>query len=163
MHTTPNATVPTPDLHTQLRKAKAEAALVIRRVETEALIDEPEPTGDPNQDAIIARERNRRRLAATQALTHIRAVQHEQRADAKARALKPNPKDESTESPSASSVPPAACRPVRGLQTPSNPPEPAPPAPGLTTLDLQESWLRERKQAMSQARAKQKSRKGRKR
>ncbi|XOV75861.1 MAG: hypothetical protein ACFHWZ_02340 [Phycisphaerales bacterium] len=83
MHTTPTDTTPSNDILTQLREAKAEARLVMERVQTkalktlEALMDEPEPTGDPKQDAFIARERNRRRMAATQALTHIRSVQRE--------------------------------------------------------------------------------------
>ncbi|XOV76458.1 MAG: hypothetical protein ACFHWZ_06060 [Phycisphaerales bacterium] len=74
MHTTPNRT----DLDIQLRAAKAELELVAIRVQAkalktlEALMDEPEPTGDAKQDAVIARERNRRRMAATQALTHTR-------------------------------------------------------------------------------------------
>jgi hypothetical protein len=43
------------------------------------LMDEPEPTGDPKKDAIEHRERNRRRLAANQALIHCRTAQREQR------------------------------------------------------------------------------------
>ncbi|XOV76020.1 MAG: hypothetical protein ACFHWZ_03325 [Phycisphaerales bacterium] len=83
MHTTPTDTAPNKDILTQLREARAESRLVMERVQTkalktlEALMDEPEPTGDPKQDAFIARERNRRRMAATQALTHIRSVQRE--------------------------------------------------------------------------------------
>ncbi|XOV74911.1 MAG: hypothetical protein ACFHWZ_15700 [Phycisphaerales bacterium] len=56
----------------------------------EALMDGPEPTGDPKQDAFIARERNRRRMAATQALIHIRTVQREERNAANARAKRRN-------------------------------------------------------------------------
>ncbi|MFU8829329.1 MAG: hypothetical protein ACNA8P_07835, partial [Phycisphaerales bacterium] len=43
------------------------------------LMDEPEPTGDAKKDAIEYRERNRRRLAANQALIHCRTAQREQR------------------------------------------------------------------------------------
>ncbi|MFU8830063.1 MAG: hypothetical protein ACNA8P_11620, partial [Phycisphaerales bacterium] len=115
MHTTPNHAAPNPDLNTQFREAQAESRLVMLRVETkalktlESLMDDPEPTGDAKKDAIVARERNRKRLAATQALTHIRAAQRKQHTAAKTRPKAPKPKDESTQSPS---VPLAACRPV---------------------------------------------------
>jgi hypothetical protein len=148
------------------------------RVETkalktlEALMDDPEPTGDAKKDAIVARERNRKRLAATQALTHIRAAQRKQHSSTKTRPKAPKPKDESTQSPS---VPLAACRPVQRREVPLaacppvqgrstlNPTPDSPPPPGFTTLNLQADWLRDRKQALSRARAKQKSRKGKKR
>jgi len=183
MHTTPTPTVtntaPNADLVAQFREAQAESRLVMLRVETkalktlEALMDDPDPTGDAKKDAIVARERNRKRLAATQALTHIRAAQRKQHSSTKTRPKAPKPKDESTQSPSVPlaacrpvqnrEVPLAACRPVQSRETSSTPPEPTPLPPGFTTLNLQEDWLRERKQAMSRARAKQKSRKGRKR
>ncbi len=171
MHTTPttNAT----DLLTQLRQAEAESRLVMQRVQTraletlEALMDEPESSGDPKQDAIIARERNRRRLAATQALTHLRAVEREQRITAKARA-KADKQTERSQKQESPKVPLAARPPVPGRKTPSNAPvTPAtpsdPPPPGFTTLDAQQAYLAERKQAMAKARAKTKSRKRRKR
>ena len=156
MHTTPTDTAPTEALLTQLREAKAESQLVMERVQTkalqtlEALMDEPEPTGDPKQDAFIARERNRRRMAATQALTHIRSVQREERNAAKARAKAEKQKSTPT---AARPVPLAARPPVPGCKDLITLPDDSPP-PGFTTLDLQEDWLRERKQAMSKARAK---------
>jgi len=162
MHTTPNATAPTNDILTQLHEAKAEARLVMERVQTkalqtlEALMDEPEPTGDPKQDAFIARERNRRRMAATQALTHIRSVQREERNAAKARAKAEK------QNKHVQKVPPAACPPVPGLDNPITPPDDSPP-PGFTTLDLQQDWLRERRQAMTKARAKRKAKQRRRR
>ena len=162
MHTTPTDTAPNKDILTQLREAKAEARLVMERVQTkalqtlEALMDEPEPTGDPKQDAFIARERNRRRMAATQALTHIRSVQREERNAAKARAKA------AKQNRNAQTVPLAARPPVPGLKNPINPPDDSPP-PGFTTLDLQQDWLRERRQAMTKARAKRKSKQRRKR
>lgn len=162
MHTTPTITtaVPNPDPHTQLRELEAESRLVMLRVETkaletlEALMDDPESTGDAKKDAIVARERNRKRLAATQALTHIRAAQRTRHTASKARAKADKPTEDSQK------VPLAACPPAPGLNIPNSPAEPTPPQ-GLTTLTLQEDWLRERKQAMARARAKQKSRKGR--
>ncbi len=160
MHTTPTSTVPNPD--PQLRELEAESRLVMLRIETkalktlEALMDDPEPTGDAKKDAIVARERNRKRLAATQALTHIRAAQRKQHTAAKPRDKVKKQSDKSHQ------VPLAACPPVQGLRDLNNKPDPSSP-PGFTTLDLQEDWLRERKQAMSQARTKQKSRKGKKR
>ena len=171
MHTTP--TTDATDILTQLRHAEAEARLVMQRVQTkaletlQALMDEPEPTGDPKQDAFIARERNRRRLAATQALTHIRAVEREQRIAAKARA-KADKQTERSQKPESAPVPLASRPPVPGRKTPSNPPvTPAtpsdPPPPGFTTLDAQQSHLTERKQAMGKARAKKNSRTRRKR
>ncbi|XHC26714.1 hypothetical protein ABWH91_05160 [Phycisphaerales bacterium ac7] len=120
MHTTPTDTAPNKDILTQLREAQAEARLVMERVQTkaletlEALMDGPEPTGDPKQDAFIARERNRRRMAATQALIHIRTVQREERNAANARAKAEKQKGKSDR------VPPTAGRPVAG-------PEPATP------------------------------------
>jgi len=174
MHTTLTTdAVTTTDILTQLRQAEAEARLVMQRVQTraletlEALMDEPEPSGDPKQDAIIARERNRRRLAATQALTHIRAVEREQRITAKARA-KADKQTERSQKQESPKVPLAARPPVPGRKTPSNAPvTPAtpsdPPPPGFTTLDAQQAYLAERKQAMAKARAKTKSRKRRKR
>jgi hypothetical protein len=165
MHTTPTDTVPTQTILTQLREVEAESKLVMQRVQTkaletlEALMDEPEPTGDAKQDAFIARERNRRRLAATQALTHIRSVQREQRITAKARAKaekqKSNPAD-------ARLVPLAACPPVPGQTDLVAPPDDSPP-PGFTTLDLQQDWLRERRQVITKARAKRKAKQRRKR
>jgi hypothetical protein len=171
MHTTP--TTDATDILTQLREAEAEARLVMQRVQTraletlEALMAEPEPSADPKQDAIIARERNRRRLAATQALTHIRAVQREQRITAKARA-KADKQTERSQQPEFSRVSLAARPPVPGRTTLSNPPGTAPtssesPPPGFTTLDAQQSSLAERKQAMAKARARKNSRKRRKR
>ena len=172
MHTTPTTdAVATTDILTQLRQA--EARLVMQRVQTralqtlQALMDEPEPTGDPKQDAFIARERNRRRLAATQALTHIRAVEREQRIAAKARA-KADKQTERSQKPESPSVPLAARPPVPGRKTPSNAPvTPAtpsdPPPPGFTTLDAQQAYLAERKQATTKARARKNSRKRRKR
>ena len=162
MHTTPTDTVPNQALLTQLREAKAEARLVMERVQTkalqtlEALMDEPEPTGDPKQDAFIARERNRRRMAATQALTHIRSVQREERNAAKARAKADK------QHKNAQKVPLAACPPVPGQTDPINSPDDSPP-PGFTTLDLQQDWLRERRQAMTMARAKRKAKQRRRR
>ncbi|MFB3430801.1 MAG: hypothetical protein ABL309_07765 [Phycisphaerales bacterium] len=162
MHTTPNATAPTNDILTQLHEAKAEARLVMERVQTkalktlEALMDEPEPTGDPKQDAFIARERNRRRMAATQAVTHIRSVQREERNAAKARAKAEK------QNKNAQKVPLAACPPVPGLENPITPPDDSPP-PGFTTLDLQQDCLPERRQAMTKARAKRKAKQRRKR
>jgi hypothetical protein len=162
MHTTPTDTAPTNDILTQLREAQAESRLVMERVQTkaletlEALMDEPEPTGDPKRDAFIARERNRRRMAATQALTHIRSVQREERnaAKARAKAAKQNEKSQT--------VPLAARPPVPGQTNPITPPDDSPP-PGFTTLDLQEDWLRERRQAMTKARAKRKAKQRRRR
>ncbi len=162
MHTTPTDTVPTQTILTQLREAEAESKLVIQRVQTkaletlEALMDEPEPTGDAKKDAFIARERNRRRLAATQALAHIRSVQLEERSAAKARAKA----DEQREN--SQSVPLAACRQVPGLENPITHPDNSPP-PNFTTLDLQQDWPRERRQAMTKARAKRKAKQRRKR
>ncbi|MCR9217262.1 MAG: hypothetical protein NXI14_08685 [bacterium] len=162
MHTTPTDTAPNKDILTQLREAKAEARLVIERVQTkalktlEALMDEPEPTGDPKQDAFIARERNRRRMAATQALTHIRSVQREERNAAKARAKGDKQRASSHD------VPLAACRPAQGPENPITPPDDSPP-PGFTTIDLQQDWLRERRQAMTKARAKRKAKQRRRR
>ena len=166
MHTTPNSIDPnhnqTVRLLAQLREVEAESRLVMLRVQTkaletlESLMDEPEPTGDAKKDAIIARERNRRRLSATQALTHIRSIQRQQRTTAKARtkAKKQNPKP--TDAPS---VPLAARRPVPGRENQSTEPKADPSPPEFTTLDLQQDWLRERKQAMAKARVKRKSRK----
>lgn len=162
MHTTPHSIVTNPDYVTQLRQAQAESQLVMLRVQTkaletlEALMDEPEPTGDAKKDALIACERNRRRLAATQALTHIRSVQREQRTAAKAhtKTEKQNPKP--TDAPS---VPLAARRPVQGHETQSTDSEPAPSPPQFTTLDPQQDWLNERKQAMAKARAKREAKK----
>jgi len=174
MHTTPTTdAVTTTDILTQLRQAEAEARLVIQRVQTkalqtlQALMDEPEPTGDPRQDAFIARERNRRRLAATQALTHIRAVEREQRIAAKARA-KADKQTERSQRPESPKVPLAACPPVPGRTTPSNAPvtprtTSEPPPPGFTTLDAQQSHVTERKQAMAKARARKNTCKRRKR
>jgi len=162
MHTTPTDTTPTNDIFTQLREAKAEARLVMERVQTkalqtlEALMDEPEPTGDPKQDAFIARERNRRRMAATQALIHIRTVQREERNAAKARAKADK------QSKNAQKVPQAACPPVPGETDLIIPPDDSPP-PGCTTLDLQQDWLRERRQAMTKARARRKAKQRRER
>ncbi len=163
MHTTPTDTAPTKDILTQLREAQVEARLVMERVQTkalqtlEALMDEPEPTGDPKQDAFIARERNRRRMAATQALTHIRSVQREERNAAKTRA-----KAEKQHGNSQQNVPAAACPPVPGVENPITQTNDSPP-PGFTSLDLQQNWLRERREAMTKARAKRKSQKRRKR
>ena|GEM_PF-1486988 len=173
MHTTTTTdAVTTPDILTQLRQAESEARLVMQRVQTkaletlQALMDEPEPTGDPKRDAFIARERNRRRLAATQALTHIRAVEREQRIAAKARA-RADKQTERSQKPESAPVPLAARPPVPGRKTPSNPPvTPATssdPPPGFTTLDAQQSHLTERKQAMAKARDRKNSRKRRKR
>ncbi|XOV76922.1 MAG: hypothetical protein ACFHWZ_08945 [Phycisphaerales bacterium] len=174
MHTTPTTdAVTTTDILTQLRQAEAEVRLVIQRVQTkalqtlQALMDEPEPTGDPRQDAFIARERNRRRLAATQALTHIRAVEREQRIAAKARA-KADKQTERSQRPESPKVPLAACPPVPGRTTPSNAPvtprtTSEPPPPGFTTLDAQQSHVTERKQAMAKARARKNTCKRRKR
>lgn len=174
MHTTPTTdAVTTTDILTQLRQAEAEARLVMQRVQTkaletlQALMDEPEPTRDPKQDAFIARERNRRRLAATQALTHIRAVEREQRIAAKARA-KADKQTERSQKPESPNVPLAARRPVPGPDTLSNAPgttptSPEPPSPGFTTLDAQQSYLAERKQVMAKARARKNSRTRRKR
>ncbi|XOV74244.1 MAG: hypothetical protein ACFHWZ_11805 [Phycisphaerales bacterium] len=174
MHTTPTTdAVTTPDILTQLRQAEAEARLVMQRVQTkaletlQALMDEPEPTGDPKQDAFIARERNRRRLAATQALTHIRAVEREQRIAAKAHAKADN-QTERSQNPMSARVPLAARPPVPGRKTPSGAPgtppiSSDPPSPGFTTLDAQQAYLAERKQAMAKARAKKNSRTRRKR
>ncbi len=165
MHTTPTDTAPNNDILTQFREAQAEARLVMERVQIkaletlEALMDEPEPTGDAKKDAFIARERNRRRMAATQALTHIRSVQREERNAAKARAKaakqRSNPAD-------ARLVPLAARPPVPGLDDLRTVADPS-PSPGFTTLDLQQDWLRERRQAMTKARAKRKSKQRRKR
>ncbi len=160
MHTTPTDTAPNKDILTQLREAKAEARFVMERVQTkaletlEALMGEPEPTGDPKQDAFIARERNRRRMAATQALTHIRSVQREERnaAKARAKAAKPNR--------NAQMVPLAARPPVPGCKDLITLPDDSPPS--FTTLDLQQDWLRERRQAMTKARAKRKAKQRRK-
>ncbi|XHC25243.1 hypothetical protein ABWH91_13560 [Phycisphaerales bacterium ac7] len=159
MHTTPNRT----DLDIQLRAAKAELELVAIRVQAkalktlEALMDEPEPTGDAKQDAVIARERNRRRMAATQALTHTRALERQQRADAKARAKAEKQTGTSQEvSPKA---PPAACPPVPGLESQSDKPGAAPPTPEPEPIDYQQAWRHERQQAMVKARAKLKRRK----
>ncbi len=127
MHTTPTNTAPNPELLTRLREAEAEAEIVMRRVETKALetleelMDEPEPTSDAKQDAIVARERNRRRLAATQALTHIRAVQREQRTVAKARANAMKQKEQSEK------VPPATCPPVPAHDNRMTEPDTTPP------------------------------------
>ncbi|MFB3431165.1 MAG: hypothetical protein ABL309_09590 [Phycisphaerales bacterium] len=159
MHTTPNRT----DLQTQLREAKAELGLVAIRVQAkalktlEALMDEPEPTGDAKQDAIIARERNRRRLAATQALTHTRALERQQRADAKARAKA----EKQGEKPEVASheVPLAACPPVPGLKIQNDKPDAAAPIPEPEPIDYQQAWRHERQQAMVKARAKRKKRK----
>ncbi|MFB3429801.1 MAG: hypothetical protein ABL309_02665 [Phycisphaerales bacterium] len=165
MHTTPTDTVPNKDILTQLREAKAEARLVMERVQTkaletlEALMDEPEPTGDSKQDAFIARERNRRRMAATQALTHIRSVQREERNAAKARAKAEKQKSDPAD---ARLVPLAARPPVPGREIPSNPPDESGP-PGFTTLDLQQNWLHERREAMTKAREKRKAKQRRKR
>ncbi len=165
MHTTPNTDAPNQALLTQLREAQAESRLVMERVQTkaletlESLMDEPEPTGDPKRDAFIARERNRRRMAATQALTHIRSVQREERNAAKAEKQKSTPT-------AARPVPLAARPPVQGHENQSSaetpPPTDASP-PEFTTLDLQRDWLLERREAMAKARAKQKSKKRRKR
>jgi hypothetical protein len=158
MHTTPNRT----HLDTQLRAAKAELELVALRVQAkalktlEALMDEPEPTGDAKQDAVIARERNRRRLAATQALTHTRALERQQRADAKARAKAEKQSEKSTDTPD---VPLAACRPVRGAVESGDQPDAYPPTPNPEPIDYQQAWRRERQQAMVKARAKLKKRK----
>ncbi|MFB3431559.1 MAG: hypothetical protein ABL309_11610 [Phycisphaerales bacterium] len=174
MHTTPTTdAVTTTDILTHLRQAEAEARLVMQRVQTKALqtlkalMNEPEPTGDAKQDAFIARERNRRRLAATQALTHIRAVEREQRIAAKARAKADN-QTERSQNPMSANVPLAARRPVPGPHTLRNAPGTSPtssepPPPGFTTLDAQQAYLAERKQAMTKARARKKSRKRRKR
>ena len=159
MHTTPNRT----DLDTQLREAKAELELVALRVQAkalktlEALMDEPEPTGDAKQDAVVARERNRRRLAATQALTHTRALERQQRADAKARAKAE--KQTGTSQEVSPKVPLAACPPVPGLKNRSDKPDAAPPTPDLEPIDYQQAWRRERQRAMVKARAKRKRRK----
>ncbi len=171
MHTTP--TTDATDILTQLRQAEAESRLVMQRVQTkaletlQALMDEPEPTGDPKQDAFIARERNRRRLAATQALTHIRAVEREQRIAAKARG-RADKQTERSQRPESPKVPLAARPPVPGRTAPNNTPGNAPtssesPPPGFTTLDAQQSHLTEQKQAMAKARARKNSRKRRKR
>lgn len=159
MHTTPNPI----DLQTQLREAKAELELIAIRVQAkalktlEALMDEPEPTGDAKQDAIVARERNRRRLAATQALTHTRALERQQRSDAKARAKAEKHRERSeVVSPKA---PPAARPPVPGRKIQNNKPDAAPRTPEPEPIDYQQAWRRERQQAMVKARAKLKKRK----
>ena len=162
MHTTPTDTAPNNDILTQFREAQAEARLVMERVQIkaletlEALMDEPEPTGNAKKDAFIARERNRRRMAATQALTHIRSVQREERNAAKARAKaeKQNKKPQK--------VPLAARPPVPGCKDLITLPDDSPPH-GFTTLDLQQDSLRERRQAMTKARAKRKAKRRRKR
>jgi hypothetical protein len=165
MHTTPNDTVPNQALLTQLCEAEAESRLVMERVQTkalrtlEALMDEPEPTGDPKQDAFIARERNRRRMAATQALTHIRSVQREEHNAAKARAKAAKQKMKPAD---AQMVPLAARPPVPGQTDLITLPDDSPP-PGFTTLDLQQNSLRERRQAMTKARAKRKAKQRQKR
>ena len=132
MHTTTTTdAVTTPDILTQLRQAESEARLVMQRVQTkaletlQALMDEPEPTGDPKRDAFIARERNRRRLAATQALTHIRAVEREQRIAAKARA-RADKQTERSQKPESAPVPLAArpCRAAKRRATPRSHPRP---------------------------------------
>ncbi|XHC25667.1 hypothetical protein ABWH91_15830 [Phycisphaerales bacterium ac7] len=161
MHTTPTDTAPNKDILTQLREARAESRLVMERVQTkalktlEALMDEPEPTGDPKQDAFIARERNRRRMAATQALTHIRSVQREERNAAKARARAEK------QNKNSQKVPPAHCPPVPGQADIISPPDDS-PSPGFTTLDLQQDWRLESRQAMTKARAKRKAKQRRK-
>ncbi|MCR9216859.1 MAG: hypothetical protein NXI14_06605 [bacterium] len=167
MHTTPNRT----NLDTQIREAKAELELVAIRVQAkalktlEALMDQPEPTGDAKQDAIIARERNRRRLAATQALTHTRALERQQRAAAKAREKRkkqatPSQEVSSDVPPAPPEVPLAACPPVPGLESQSDKPDAAPPTPEPDPIDYQQAWRRERQQAMVKARAKLKQRRG---
>ncbi len=157
MHTTPNRT----DLQTQLREAKAELELVALRVQAkalktlEALMDEPEPTGDAKQDAVIARERNRRRMAATQALTHTRALERQQRADAKARAKAE--KQTGTSQEVSPKVPLAACPPVPGLKIQNDKLDANTPTP--EPIDYQQAWCRERQRAMVKARAKRTKRK----
>ena len=158
MHTTPNPT----DLDTQLREAKAELELIALRVQAKALktletlMDEPEQTGDAKQDAVVARERNRRRLAATQALTHTRVLERQQRADAKSRA-KSEKQGEKSEVVSQE-VPLAARPPVPGLKNRSDKPDAAPLAPTPEPIDYQQAWHRERQRAMVKARAKRKKR-----
>jgi hypothetical protein len=86
MHTTPKDSSPTTaELRETYRRERLETKIVMQRAQKKALeilmdlMDEPEPTGDPKKDAIEHRERNRRRLAANQALIHCRTAQREQR------------------------------------------------------------------------------------
>ena len=86
MHTTPKDPSPTTaELRETYRRERLETRIVMQRAQKKALeilmdlMDEPEPTGDPKKDAIEHRERNRRRLAANQALIHCRTAQREQR------------------------------------------------------------------------------------
>ncbi|XOV75426.1 MAG: hypothetical protein ACFHWZ_18875 [Phycisphaerales bacterium] len=90
MHTTPNtvdsARPDTRSLKEQLREERRLSELTMQRVQRtaldtlEELMAPPTPTGDASQDAINRIERNRRRLAATQALLHCRTMARETRA-----------------------------------------------------------------------------------
>ncbi|MFB3430240.1 MAG: hypothetical protein ABL309_04925 [Phycisphaerales bacterium] len=95
MHTTPKTVEParpdTRSLKEQLREERRLTELTMQRVQRtaletlEELMAPPAPTGDASQDAINRLERNRRRLAANQALLHCRTMARETRARREAR------------------------------------------------------------------------------
>lgn len=95
MHTTPktveSARPDTRSLKEQLREERRLTELTMQRVQRtaldtlEELMAPPAPTGDASQDAINRLERNRRRLAANQALLHCRTMAREARARREAR------------------------------------------------------------------------------
>lgn len=95
MHTTPktdeSARPDTRSLKEQLREERRLTELTMQRVQRtaldtlEELMAPPTPTGDASQDAINRLERNRRRLAANQALLHCRTMAREARARREAR------------------------------------------------------------------------------
>lgn len=95
MHTTPNtvdsARPDTRSLKEQIREERRLTQLTMQRVQRtaldtlEELMAPPTPTGDASQDAINRIDRNRRRLAATQALLHCRTMARETRARREAR------------------------------------------------------------------------------
>ena len=95
MHTTPHtvesARPDTRSLKEQLHEERRLTQLTMQRVQRtaldtlEELMAPPMPTGDASQDAINRLERNRRRLAANQALLHCRTMARETRARREAR------------------------------------------------------------------------------
>ena len=144
MHATPDQT----DLAAQIRAAEAELRLVALRVQIkalrtlESLMEEPEPTGDAKADTSASRERNRRRLAATQALTHARALERQQRTAAKPRTKAEKPREEGQQ--------------VSGREQRSVKPNAVAPTPAPAPIDYQQDWLSDRQRVMAKARAKRK-------
>lgn len=95
MHTTPktveSARPDTRSLKEQLLEERRLTELTMQRVQRtaldtlEELMAPPAPTDDASQDAVNRLERNRRRLAANQALLHCRTMAREARARREAR------------------------------------------------------------------------------